>query len=300
VGLFKPSTHRKVFIDRQIRSDSYPTAVTLAAAYQKEYGKTIDPRTIAADIASLRQDYGAPITYDYDRHGYFYTNPSYKLSLLSDDGNLTVPISNIVPESFPKTAFVPEWHQNLLSALITKVLPLAENEKNAPQYVSLLAPDDKKENIAHSLLVKALKTSKFLNVRYEFDTNCFRELAFLPLRLIFSLENHLVFGVERRYREGQYAILHYDKIEEVDFTGEQAAPVPFISVQTTNMDDIEVVLSCDNADTLLVFSCKKERLLNRKLPEYTLLAKTELYTPNQRRDISALPDILDFDTGKIF
>jgi len=277
VGLFKPSTHRKVFIDRQIRSDSYPTAVTLAAGYQQEYGKTVDPRTIAADIASLRQDYGAPITYDHDRHGYYYSNPSYQLSLLSEGEDLTVPISTIVPESFPRTAFVPEWHQNLLSALISKVFPVSENEKNAPGYVSLLAPDEKTEHRAHAFLIKALKMSKFLNIRYLSDENCVRELSFLPIQLIFSPENHLVFGIERKYHEKKYVILYYDKIRELDFTGEQAAPFSFISIQTTNEDDIEVVLSCEKADTLLVFSSKKERLLNREFPEYVLLAKTELF-----------------------
>jgi hypothetical protein len=99
----------------------------------------------------------------------------------------------------------------------------------------------------------------------------------LPIQIIFSLENHLVFGLERKFHEEKYVILYYDKIRELDFTDEQAAACSFISIQTTNVDDIEVVLSCDKADTLLVFSSKKERLLNREFPEYVLLAKTELF-----------------------
>lgn len=80
-----PSIHRKCFIDRKIRENSYPTAASLARDYQAEYGKKIDPRTIANDIAGMRRELSAPIHYDSEKRGYVYSDSSFSADIFPDE-----------------------------------------------------------------------------------------------------------------------------------------------------------------------------------------------------------------------
>ena len=86
------------------------------------HGDTVDPRTIASDIALLRHDFKAPILYDFQRRGYFYTDRSFRLNLMGEKEVL--PLAGLVPEAFPKTTFIPEWQRALLSSMLERLLPV--------------------------------------------------------------------------------------------------------------------------------------------------------------------------------
>ncbi len=70
---FKPQYARLVFIDRKIREGKYPNSTTLAREYE------VSPRSIARDIAYLKDMLGAPVEYDPARKGYFYSEDDYRL-----------------------------------------------------------------------------------------------------------------------------------------------------------------------------------------------------------------------------
>lgn len=75
----KISTHfmleRLIFIDSSIGEGRYPNTSVLANELE------VSVPTISRDIAMLRDRLGAPIEYDRDRNGFYYTRP-YNLAML--------------------------------------------------------------------------------------------------------------------------------------------------------------------------------------------------------------------------
>ncbi len=71
----RPALVRLAVIDREIRDGRMPNAATLALQLE------VNPRTVHRDLDYLRDQFGAPLKYDRDRNGYFYTNPSYQIPL---------------------------------------------------------------------------------------------------------------------------------------------------------------------------------------------------------------------------
>lgn len=73
---------RKSYIDGRLRNmNDYPSAPALARGLRDVHGEEVSPRTIQRDIEQMRDD-GAPIAYDERRHGYYYTDLSYRLPAL--------------------------------------------------------------------------------------------------------------------------------------------------------------------------------------------------------------------------
>ena len=113
---FTASLLRIGFIDSKIRAGAYPTTVSISMDLKNAYGETVDPRTIAADIASLRQNFNAPIAYDFQHRGYCYTDPYFTLNL-GNTGD-AVPLPSFVVSGSTKTAYIPEWQQELLATVL--------------------------------------------------------------------------------------------------------------------------------------------------------------------------------------
>jgi proteasome accessory factor B len=62
-------------IDGELRAKHWPNAATLAKLLE------VNERTVHRDIDCLRDQLGAPIEYDPSRHGYYYREETYRLSL---------------------------------------------------------------------------------------------------------------------------------------------------------------------------------------------------------------------------
>jgi predicted DNA-binding transcriptional regulator YafY len=73
----RPALVRLARILNEIRDGRTPNASTLARTLE------VTPRTIQRDLDYLRDQLGAPIEYDRKSHGYFSTDPSYQLPVLS-------------------------------------------------------------------------------------------------------------------------------------------------------------------------------------------------------------------------
>ena len=58
---------RQIDIDRRIRAGEYPSCPKLATEWE------VDERTIKRDIEFMKDRLDAPIEYDRNRRGYFYT-----------------------------------------------------------------------------------------------------------------------------------------------------------------------------------------------------------------------------------
>jgi predicted DNA-binding transcriptional regulator YafY len=71
------SLERIVVLDRAIRAGEYPNARTIADRLE------VSHRTVQRDLVFLRDRLGAPLVFDPQRNGYFYHEPSYRLSFLT-------------------------------------------------------------------------------------------------------------------------------------------------------------------------------------------------------------------------
>ncbi len=69
----RPFWARIATVDRLVRSGSYPNARTIGEELE------VCRRTVMRDLEFLRDRWGAPIAYDPDRNGYFYTDDSFRL-----------------------------------------------------------------------------------------------------------------------------------------------------------------------------------------------------------------------------
>jgi predicted DNA-binding transcriptional regulator YafY len=72
----RPPLARMMVIDQELRRKSWPNAATLARRLE------VNVRTIRRDIAYLRDQLRAPIEFDREHNGFFYTEPSYRLPYL--------------------------------------------------------------------------------------------------------------------------------------------------------------------------------------------------------------------------
>lgn len=79
----RPALRRYWLIDRELRAQTFPTAERLAELAE------VDARTIRRDIGQMRDDFYAPIEFNFVRNGWEYTSPTYRLpAVLITEGEL--------------------------------------------------------------------------------------------------------------------------------------------------------------------------------------------------------------------
>ena len=79
----KVKINRILIIDEAIRSGSYPSIAELAEKTE------VNNRTIERDIEYLRDMYEAPIEYDHEKRGYYYSEPNFFIkSVILTEGEL--------------------------------------------------------------------------------------------------------------------------------------------------------------------------------------------------------------------
>jgi predicted DNA-binding transcriptional regulator YafY len=92
---------RIMLIDQELRRRSWPNASTLSRRLE------VNERTIRRDIAYLRDQLHAPIEFDRERNGYYYTEPTYRLPYLQlSQGELVaLGLAQKIVRSFRGTPF---------------------------------------------------------------------------------------------------------------------------------------------------------------------------------------------------
>jgi proteasome accessory factor B len=73
----RPQFNRLVELDRRIKAGKYPNCLTFSAEWESSQ------KTIQRDIDYLRDVLGAPIEYDREKNGYFYTDDHWFLPSVS-------------------------------------------------------------------------------------------------------------------------------------------------------------------------------------------------------------------------
>ncbi len=171
-------------IDQSIINGEYPNVSKL----NKKYGWSFSRSTIGRYIEILKNDYDAPIDYDFQKNGYYYTDPTFYLQrVMLNEGELLT-LSTILPllEQYKNTP-LEESYRNLMNKLI-KMLPqnitvdsaLINNEVH---FIS--NPITKLEEGVFENILKATKLHCTLQMEYKTAQNTdYEERLFDPYHMI--------------------------------------------------------------------------------------------------------------------
>jgi hypothetical protein len=295
----KPSTHRKCFIDFKIRENSYPTAASLARDYRVKYGKKVDPRTIANDIADMRRELNAPIHYDSENRGYVYTDSSFKADLFSDEtadiplaalgisGISALGLDQELLPLIPSSAFLSEWHRDLLRTLAENAAPAGRIEGHSLGKVTVIhrkktppfpSPD------TGDVVLKALEHNRELCITYAGSGGPAREYRFRPCHLIY-LKNEasgeldcFVLGEVSHGGDTPYALFNAAGIKKAGLLEGTFKAVKAVHVHQADDKGIEFLLVNEKTDTLLLF-VSDGGLADSSVPytEFVLLSRMDIY-----------------------
>jgi predicted DNA-binding transcriptional regulator YafY len=118
----KVKINRILKIDDAIRAKTYPNATTLAEQLE------VTTRTILRDIEYLRDMYSAPIEYDYNKRGFYYTEENFFIkSIILTEGELfSVALFDQMLEQYRNSPL-----EKQLRAIFDKIL------KSLPENVTL-------------------------------------------------------------------------------------------------------------------------------------------------------------------
>jgi len=270
MNVFKPALHRKFFIDRKIREKTYPNASTLARDYRLECGKRVNSRTIAADLAVMRDELGAPLHYDAEKRGYIYTNPAFTLDFLksapSDLKHL------LHPGQKPDITALDGCRETFLSGGTKRADPLSGR-------ISVLtAGDPQSETGAITQLVEQGVTEGRQLIleyrRFEYKSAIRRlSLTIQPHHLIYIEGNCFVFGAAMGDPALPWALLNRSHIEAAALSGVSFSPLDHLTTEMTGEGDIKVYLRENQVDTLVVFT----PLYESAEPEWTLYSRSEVF-----------------------
>ena len=153
-------------IDQSIKNGEYPNVKKL----NKKNGWDFSRSTIGRYIEILKNDYDAPIEYDFQKNGYYYTDPTFYLQrVMLNEGELLT-LSTILPllEQYKNTP-LEESYRKLMSKLI-EMLPdsitvdsaLINNEVHFISEPITTLADGVFENV-----LKATKLHQTLNMEYK-------------------------------------------------------------------------------------------------------------------------------------
>ena len=181
-------------IDQSIRNGEYPNANKL----NKILGTKFSRSTFGRYIRTLRDDYDAPVEFDYQKNGYYYTDNTFFIQqVMLKEGELLT-LSTILPllEQYKNTP-MEESYRKLMSKLI-EMLPdsitvdsaLINNEVH---FIS--DPITKLEDGVFENVLKATKTQMTLEMEYKTAQNKDYEVRrFDPYHMICQKGSWYVLG----------------------------------------------------------------------------------------------------------
>ena len=151
-------------LDQEIRSGKYPNCITFAEKWQ------VSQKTIQRDIDFLRDQQGAPIEYDRDKKGFYYTDTHWFLPSisLSEGDLLALLMASKALESYRGTPVAKE-----LERVFSKIAGLLPDTMSIqPELVfhrfTFTAPPSKPiDEAIWTTMVRALLHQHVVNIAYQ-------------------------------------------------------------------------------------------------------------------------------------
>ena len=219
-GEEKVKLSRIARIDAEIRSGTYPNAEELAKKLE------VHPRTILRDIDFLRYSYDAPIEYDHNKRGFYYTEPNFFIRsvMLTKEELETITIY----DQFSKLStrdnddFALKF-RNIIDKLlmvlpedISNSLPFSPTPKVQDFLFNPIIYIDGEINLA---INTAIKNREVIGIEYwASDNRKFIELFIEPLHIFYQRHHYYLLAWEngKRDKPGIYSI---NRIRKVKTTG---------------------------------------------------------------------------------
>ena len=177
----KSQLMRLMELDRLIRAGKYPNCLTFSVDWE------VSQKTIQRDIDYLRDQQGAPIEYDRERRGFYYTDPSWYLPALSlSEGELLALLMGI--EALHGLHGTPMAQQletmfNKLSQMLPSSISVAP-ELLFREFSIVSAPARPVDIETWKAVVRALTHRRQLKVRYQrFGSSTGQEMVIEPYHL---------------------------------------------------------------------------------------------------------------------
>jgi hypothetical protein len=295
----KPSTHRQCFIDRKIRENSYPTAASLARDYRVQYGKKIDPRTIANDIADMRRDLNAPIHYDSEKKGYVYTDSSYRVDIFPDEaadiplgalgkgGISALGLDRELLPLIPSSVFLSGWHRDLLRTVTEKVTPAGGNRGLNLGKITVIQRQETlpfPEPGVGNAILEALEHNRELSLIYADPAGANREYRLRPCHLIYLKDEGaaalgcFILG-EVMNGDVPWALLNAAHVKKAGILDGIFVPVKAVHAHHAGERGIQFLLVSEKNDTLLIFAPGVPADGGASDTEFSLLSRMDIYTP---------------------
>lgn len=201
----KSQLMRLMELDRLIRAGKYPNCLTFSVDWE------VSQKTIQRDIDYLRDQQGAPIEYDRDRKGFYYTDPSWYLPALSlSEGELLALLMGI--EALNGLHGTPMAQQletmfNKLSQMMPDSISVAP-ELLFREFSIVSAPSRPVDLETWKAVVRSLTHRRQLKVRYQrFGSSTVQELVLEPYHLTnLQGEWYLFAGTEGQNSWRQYSL----------------------------------------------------------------------------------------------
>ena len=160
----KVRVNRVLMIDEAIRSGVYPSIEELARKSE------VTKRTIERDIEYLRDMYHAPIEYDYEKRGYYYSEPNFFIkSVILTEGELfSIALFDRLLEQYRNTPI--EAALRRIFAKIAKSMPenvTVDTRLISPQISVILDHQGYIDPKVFENIFTALKTRRTITFEYR-------------------------------------------------------------------------------------------------------------------------------------
>ena len=171
-------------IDRSIRNGEYPNAKMI----NKILGTQLSRSTILRYIQTLRDDYYAPVEFDFKKNGYYYTdNTFYIQQVMLKEGELLT-LSTILPlleqyKNTPMEQSYRELMQKLIKMLPDSITVDSALINNEVHFIS--EPIAKIEDGVFEAVLKSTKLHRTLKLEYKTAKDSeYQERFFDPYHII--------------------------------------------------------------------------------------------------------------------
>ena len=181
-------------IDKDIRNGDYPNANKL----NKEHGWDLSRSTFGRYINILRDDYGAPVEFDYQKNGYYYTDNTFFIQqVMLKEGELLT-LSTIIPllEQYKNTPMEKSYRdlmQKLIQMLPDTITVDSALINNEVHFIS--DPITTMEDGVFEAVLKATKLHQTLKLEYKTAKDSeYQKRQFDPYHMICQKGSWYVLG----------------------------------------------------------------------------------------------------------
>lgn len=211
----RPPIRRFATIDALMRAGKYPNARTLSENLE------VSDRTILRDIEYMREQLGAPIEYDYERKGFYYSKSNFNLPSVSiSEGELiALFLAEKVLSQYKNTPYEKELKSayEKITANMPEQVSIDFHELDKMFSFKMTHPSQFEVEIFAGISEAVLKHKQIRIIYHSYSSNETRERTINPYHLGNIKGNWYLFGYCHLRKEVR--MFSPGRIQKLEFTG---------------------------------------------------------------------------------